>query len=90
MTRAQELFHDATKVERVGNKSLWIVHRRNVSLLVSYQTVVGFKVPGSSWCITDQYYSVTTTRQTNGIMKEHGGVRVSAQAWERGYGIVRD
>lgn len=56
------LFNTPSAV-RVGRQQLFIVTLlNNVTVLVSYLTVVGY-LKGTVWYITDRKYNITTSRQ---------------------------
>lgn len=55
----------AAEVEQVGSKQLFIVTlQNNVTVLISYYTIVGFYSPAADvWYVTDRKYSQTTSCQ---------------------------
>ena len=54
---------NAASVTQIGSKQLFIAQlQNNVTVLISYYTIVGFERSGI-WYVTDRKYSVTTSRQ---------------------------
>jgi hypothetical protein len=61
--------YDVT-IEQEGSKQLfWVWLNTNDALLVSYMTVVGCVINGKVY-LTKRKYSVTTSRQVNGIARQ--------------------
>src|SRR5574343_1910735 len=55
-------------VEQIDHKQLFIVELGTYRLLVSYYTIVGYKILGEEYfTVTDKKYSQTTSKQISGI-----------------------
>jgi len=66
-------FHNCLSVNQIDRKQLFIVEYANYQLLVSYYTIIGVSISDANWQITDEYYSITTTRQRNYFLGEYPG-----------------
>lgn len=59
-------FPNAKEVKQIDSKQLFIVTYTDKKFLVSYKTIIGYKLLADNvWIITTQKFSQTTSKQTS-------------------------
>ena len=61
---------NATNVEQIGNKQLFIATVNNVTVLISYYTIVAYCL-NDYWHYGDKKYTTTTIQQVNKFKAAH-------------------
>lgn len=76
----------AMRSERIGRKQCGVVtldgSRAGIKLFISYGTIIGFQMPGTSPLYTDRRFSVTTTRHKMALGLPYEGFEMSAYWFE--------
>lgn len=73
MTTKQDVINNfgCSDVNQIGKKQLFTAVINNTTVLISYNTIVGYKDSRNVWHYTNKRYSITTVKHINQHKRGH-------------------